>query len=84
MSRAKVSDVAWAEAASRYPVGSVVEAGVAEVWPFGLVVHLPGAGPVGFVAYPNVDPAGTPVAPGSEGVPAAGATIEVVVLAPAA
>lgn len=80
MTRSKPTDTEWAEAAARYPVGSVVEAPVAEVWPFGIFVALPGVALVGFVPYPNLDPAGTPVRPGSSEVPQVGEQLTVVVL----
>ena len=80
MTRPKPSDEEWDRATTLYPVGSVVEATVGEVWPFGLFLELPHGGLVGFLAYPNLDPSGTPVAPGSEGVPTVGDRLEVVVL----
>lgn len=80
MSRPKPSDDEWATAVELYPPGSTAEATIVEIYPFGLFADLPGAGLVGFLAYPNIDPAGAPVPPGSDDVPAIGDKRRVVVV----
>jgi ribosomal protein S1 len=80
VTRPKPSNDTLKRAVTLYPIGSTVEAPVGEVWPFGLFVDLPDVGLVGFVAYPNLDPAGSPVEPGSDDVPEVGDRLRVVVL----
>lgn len=80
-SRGKPSSTAIAHAAGCYPVGTVVEATVAEVWGFGVVFNLPNAPLTGFVPWPKIDPSGGLVGPGSDDAPRVGERREVVILA---
>ncbi len=79
--RPKATPDEFAKAAALYPPGSVVEATVSEVRPYGLFLDLPDAPLVGFLVYPNVDPAGAPVRPESDAVPALGQRLWAVVRA---
>jgi ribosomal protein S1 len=58
----------------------VVSGRVSAVRSFGLFIELPGTTQLGFLVFPDLDPGGTPVSPGSDAVPSEGEMIEVVVV----
>jgi ribosomal protein S1 len=70
----------WIAATLHFPIGRIVETVVFMCVPFGVFVSLDDTSVKGLFRLTDLDPAGTPVPPGSEGVPVVGSIVEGIVI----